>query len=157
MKFKICSKCGEEKPITQFVRKKSRKDGYCSWCKLCYRLSANQRYAKSIDVRSKAIDRATIRYYRLRGPNRLEMLRYLKNHSCVDCEETHPATLQFDHVRGQKKMDITRMFTMYKWDKVLQEIAKCEVRCANCHAKKTALERDYYTADGFPEGLIEGD
>jgi len=41
------------------------------------------------------------------------------------------------------------MLTTHPWASVLKEIDKCVVRCANCHAKKTAREREYYTADGF--------
>lgn len=80
------------------------------------------------------------------------MLEYPKTHPCVDCGETHPAALEFDHVRGNKSRGITTMITTYPWASVMKEMAKCVVRCANCHAKKTAKERGYYTANGFVEG-----
>lgn len=33
---KICDKCGQEKPITEYYRNRTRKDGYSSTCKVCH-------------------------------------------------------------------------------------------------------------------------
>ena len=64
---------------------------------------------------------------------------------CVDCGyKAHAAALQFDHVRGVKKYLVSRMHT-HPVDMVLGEIAKCEVRCANCHAIRHA--QAYHPAD----------
>jgi hypothetical protein len=62
---------------------------------------------------------------------------------CVDCGfRGHPEALQFDHVRGEKVEGISRMAnTPGAWRHIEAEIAKCEVRCANCHAIKTAERR----------------
>ncbi len=56
---------------------------------------------------------------------------------CADCGyNTDPAALDFDHVRGTKIGSITSMRrSLYK---VLDEIEKCEVVCANCHRIRTA-------------------
>lgn len=57
---------------------------------------------------------------------------------CVDCGyNANPVALQFDHVRGKKKFVIAASYLQRKWPDVLAEIAKCEVRCANCHAVVT--------------------
>ncbi|KKL20663.1 hypothetical protein LCGC14_2453200 [marine sediment metagenome] len=56
---------------------------------------------------------------------------------CVDCGyDGHTAALDFDHVRGEKIKDVSRMVTGSR-EKLMAEIAKCEVRCANCHRIKT--------------------
>jgi len=56
---------------------------------------------------------------------------------CVDCGyNTHACALQFDHVVGIKSFKIAAAFTR-KWESILTEIAKCVVRCANCHAIRT--------------------
>ena len=153
MKYKTCSQCKVEKSVSEFRKRKSRKDGYCSWCKPCHRAYEKKRYAAQLDIRKRATSRSQLRYNRTAAVNRPLMLKYLRSHPCVDCGETHPATLEFDHVRGTKKRGVTTMLTTYPWASVLKEIAKCVVRCANCHAKKTAKERGYYTADGFPDGV----
>lgn len=36
--IKVCSKCGTEKPLTEFHRNRSRPSGYASWCKACKKL-----------------------------------------------------------------------------------------------------------------------
>ncbi len=33
----------------------------------------------------------------------------------------------------------------YSANKVLEEVEKCEVRCANCHIRKTARDFNYYS------------
>lgn len=35
MKTKVCTKCGEEKPLSEFYKSKREKDGYNYWCKSC--------------------------------------------------------------------------------------------------------------------------
>ena len=38
---KKCSKCNENKPITEFYKRKENKDGYHGVCKICYDLRIN--------------------------------------------------------------------------------------------------------------------
>jgi len=53
---------------------------------------------------------------------------------CVQCGyNKHPAALQFNHTKGEKLFNISQD-TKRKWDDIINEIAKCEVLCANCHA-----------------------
>lgn len=60
---------------------------------------------------------------------------------CQDCGyNTHPAALDFDHVRGDKSAGLAHMWSS-TWDKIAEEIEKCEVVCANCHRVRTANRR----------------
>jgi hypothetical protein len=63
---------------------------------------------------------------------------YKKGLSCARCSESHPATLQFHHRDPKEKDFSVSMFRRGKYSKerILAEIAKCEVICANCHAKE---------------------
>lgn len=69
---------------------------------------------------------------------------YLKTNPCVDCGETNTIVLEFDHFENKKFniSDAARKGVSMK--KLEDEIAKCEVRCANCHRKKT-YERSGWT------------
>lgn len=68
---------------------------------------------------------------------------YLENHPCVDCGEQDPVVLEFDHVRGEKSYTITNM-ALHSLDNIEAEIAKCDVRCANCHRRVTSKRMGYY-------------
>jgi hypothetical protein len=71
-------------------------------------------------------------------------------HPCVDCGQTDIRCLEFDHVRGEKSEEISRMLQNLPWSVIEAEIAKCEVRCANCHRIKT-LERGRWWRFGLVE------
>jgi hypothetical protein len=69
---------------------------------------------------------------------------YLKNHPCVDCGESDPVVLEFDH-QGEKRMAISEVGRRNpSLETIQKEIDKCEVRCANCHRKRTAVQLDWY-------------
>lgn len=57
---------------------------------------------------------------------------------CVRCGEADPACLDFHHVdEDEKDMAVGKMVTYgYAKSKLLDEIAKCEILCANCHRKE---------------------
>ena len=60
---------------------------------------------------------------------------------CTDCGFRKWAeALQFDHVNGDKIAPISGI-TGSSWEVVSAEIAKCEVRCVNCHRIRTAHGR----------------
>lgn len=57
---------------------------------------------------------------------------------CVDCGYREFAcALDFDHVRGEKLGTLAHIAVRNTWEDVLIEIAKCEVRCSNCHRVKS--------------------
>ncbi|HZT43346.1 MAG TPA: hypothetical protein VFA07_14350 [Chthonomonadaceae bacterium] len=75
------------------------------------------------------------------------IIAYLKSHPCVDCGEDNPIVLEFDHVRGTKKLTIGSSIGYgYSWSTILEEIEKCEVRCVKCHRIKTAKQFGYRKA-----------
>jgi len=65
---------------------------------------------------------------------------------CVDCGEKRPETLQFDHRDPKlKSFSISNgIHDNVAWSRVLAEIDKCDIRCANCHAVRTANQFDWY-------------
>ena len=55
--MKVCRKCKEEKPLTEFYAAKSAADGKQIYCKACSRVKANEWRAANIE-RSRARDAA---------------------------------------------------------------------------------------------------
>jgi hypothetical protein len=70
--------------------------------------------------------------------------RYLLSNPCVDCGENDPVVLEFDHV-GRKSYGINRLITNNcSLDRLVAEIAQCQMRCANCHRRKTIKQFGSY-------------
>jgi hypothetical protein len=64
--------------------------------------------------------------------------------ACVDCGIANPLLLDFDHLRD-KVAEISQLVNRgMPWAVIQAEIDKCEVRCANCHTRKTAREIGSY-------------
>lgn len=80
----------------------------------------------------------------------LNVLKHLESHGCIDCGETNPICLDFDHVKGSKFLGISQMVhASFSYKKILIEMNKCVVRCANCHRKKTAQDHEWYSYIDF--------
>ncbi len=63
---------------------------------------------------------------------------------CTDCGyNKHPAALHFDHLPGtEKKVNLAELRLRYSVRSMKEEMEKCEVVCANCHAVRTARRRE---------------
>jgi len=84
---------------------------------------------------------------RLWERNRDYVLGYLASHPCVDCGESDPVVLEFDHVRAPRRAHLSTMIRD-EWgiERIAAEIAKCDVRCANCHRRRTARQFGWHKA-----------
>jgi hypothetical protein len=58
---------------------------------------------------------------------------------CADCHHVFPAwVMQWDHLPGTAKVtEIAEMVGHRPRAAILEEIAKCQLVCANCHAIRT--------------------
>jgi len=66
------------------------------------------------------------------------IIRAAKNRPCADCGVHYPYyVMQFDHTGDDKKFNIGQMGPTSKRSILLDEITKCDVVCANCHAERT--------------------
>ena len=55
---------------------------------------------------------------------------------CVDCGNSDIRVLEFDHISNDKFKNVSALRTG-SLEKIKEEIAKCEVVCANCHKIRT--------------------
>jgi hypothetical protein len=141
-KKKRCPRCGCE-DITQFGKSTRRAGGLESYCNKCKgELDVIRRSKKTTPFFEKEQKNRKARVKR----SRQWLFDYYKIHPCVDCSETDPIVLEMDHIDASTKganisqlacngASIVRMET---------EVAKCEVRCCNCHRRRTAKQFGYY-------------
>jgi hypothetical protein len=68
----------------------------------------------------------------------VEFVKELKSKPCMDCGNSlPPVCMDYHHVRGEKKYEINRMTRITVSKKlILEEIAKCDLLCANCHRQR---------------------
>lgn len=141
-----CSACGEHKLATDFSFSNEAGRLLNSYCRICH---AAYRHAHYVAHRRDYIRRAVAQMKARRVQNRREVLKYLASHPCIDCGIANPVVLEFDHRDSSTKLtEVGTMMVSKRWPRVLAEIEKCEVRCVNCHRRKTA--RDFSWAKFSP-------
>lgn len=80
----------------------------------------------------------------LRRRNFLFLIGQLQTAACLDCGERDPVVLDFDHV-GAKRAGVVQLAGREAAIEVLElEIAECEVRCANCHRRRTIVQQEHF-------------
>jgi hypothetical protein len=132
---KKCSTCHLVVPLTEFNRRAAAPDGLQARCRACSR----QWYE---DHRAAHIANVFRRNKAYRAELAMRILGYLAEHPCVDCGETDFRCLKFDHRdRKTKTAAIASLLRQSRaWGVLVAEIEKCDVRCANCHRRKTLAE-----------------
>ncbi|HZI97206.1 MAG TPA: hypothetical protein VFD41_06735, partial [Actinomycetales bacterium] len=133
MDSKVCVTCHIDQPLSEYNKRARAKDGLQARCRRC----SSQWYIANrnahIENTRARTDRTRRRLYQL-------LRRFLQNNPCFDCGESDVRTLQFDHVDpASKSWAVAVMVRRARpWEVILTEIEKCEVRCANCHSRRTA-------------------
>lgn len=90
--------------------------------------------------------RAKAHTNRVRAEVKIAVVDYLQTHPCIDCGESDPVVLEFDHRNGSNKLFaigavLNKGFAIKT---IMNEIEKCDVRCANCHRRRTAQSLGWY-------------
>ena len=139
--MKHCTGCDTKLPFEKFSKQTKALDGLQTWCKQCVK----DRYHRT---RPHHLMRVKVRANKIRTENKQRMADYLRTHPCVDCGEPDIVVLEFDHLRDKWKDVSAVMGGCYSWDRIMEEVAKCDVVCANCHRRRTygRLESTWRTA-----------
>jgi len=145
---KCCSWCREEKPLHAFAFSDRKTGQRQSLCRACHAIARRDHYLRN---RPDYIAWA-MRQSRQRHDEQAALVdEYLGSHPYVDCGESDIRLLEFDHLDGTTKvMDLSAMVGRRNTRKLIEEIAKCDVRCVNCHRRRTAAQFDW------PNRLSEG-
>ena len=126
--MKKCASCKNIKPLSDFRKDKTRKDGLQTRCKQCasiaYKKAYQERYADKIKVRNK----------KRWDENRKRLVEH-KRSACEKCGETHIACLELHHVDPSRKEFQLSSSLHMRWERIEEELKKCQLLCANCHRK----------------------
>lgn len=131
METKICGKCKKTKEITEFyIKRLVTKIISQPWCKLCcsdrhreYYLSNKQYFANKAHQFSS---------------DNTAFVNSLKDRPCADCGIKYkPHVMQFDHLRDKEFNISYGAHGGASKVKILEEVKKCDLVCANCHAERT--------------------
>lgn len=137
--MKTCTKCKKSKPLNEFswrIVGRTRR-GHCRDCqseisKSWYKANTN-RHNKNVRKNSAKYNKRIRKF----------VAEYLLSHPCVDCGEDDMIILDFDHRDPTTKtLDINKMIhnCTRSLESIQHEIAKCDVRCAGCHRRRTAKQ-----------------
>lgn len=147
---KRCCRCGEVKPSEAFSFKDQQKGILHSYCRACHASWNRGHYERTRATYIASAKRNNARY---ELENLRRLVAYLLEHPCVDCGECDPLVLDFDHRdRSTKRMSVSSLLRYACWAPLEAEIAKCDVRCANCHRRRTAQQFGWRKI--APEALV---
>lgn len=128
---KICTKCKAQKPATEFNKRARNK--LSSWCRACA-VDNSKRWAKENPDR----------FYKTHRAGKDEIKRWfnteVKVGPCTDCKGVFPpCCMDYDHRDGSVKHKnvATLVGEGYSRKSILEEVAKCDLVCANCHRIRT--------------------
>jgi hypothetical protein len=74
------------------------------------------------------------------------VLQRLREAGCVDCGIADPIVLQFDHLRSKTKDIASLVRSACSSQRLIYELNKCEVRCVNCHRRRSAIRGGWFRA-----------
>lgn len=125
-----CNICQAVKPAREFRRHAGATGGRIANCREC----------RDVRDRPAQVKRRRLKYDRVR--------RYVdaqKARPCSDCGGRFPPEcMDFDHVRGTKSFGIGGRGSGQTLERLADEVAKCEVVCANCHRIRSRKRGRYW-------------
>lgn len=143
MQTKRCAHCKEEKPLDEYAyanKLLKKKQKHCRDCMRKFNKASYERRSEERKAESREYQKSR------RESLQLYVWEYLSTHPCIDCGESDPRVLEFDHIAGKKTRNVSDMVRLgYGIERIQKEIDKCVVRCSNCHRRKTHTERGWFS------------
>lgn len=143
--LKLCPDCDTQKPLTSFYRSRKGLDTYCKECR--------GRRGREWHENNREQHQKLVRAWHLNNPDKIRTSKRkarnatrstLQEHKeakpCADCGLYFPYwVMQFDHLPGtSKRAKVSRLASRFTSQvQVQDEVAKCDLVCAVCHAHRT--------------------
>ena len=113
-------------------------------CAVCHRIRTRDQHRRWLEEAerrqgaSRYLDRKR-HHWRAQS----QLLDDLRSVPCADCGRRFaPCAMDFDHREPTGKVSgVTRMIGRAGKDRILAEVAKCDIVCANCHRARTHSRR----------------
>jgi len=139
----ICNKCNQDKNEDEFAFKSKPKGLRQKTCRICLKEYRKEYYFLNKDY---AVEYAKASSKKIRERNQQYIWDFLLENPCIDCGESNPIVLDFDHKDDCSKIKDISTAISHGWsiEKIENEIKKCDIRCANCHRKRTAQQFGWY-------------
>lgn len=136
---KICSKCKTPKILDEFYFRNKKEGIRSHHCIPCFKVYRDAHYQNN---KTSYKERCGKRRDKIGLEVKRKLFDYLTEHSCVDCGETNPLVLDFDHEDPKAKIaNVTTLVRRHcSWTIISNEIDKCKIRCSNCHRRRTAKQ-----------------
>ena len=130
--IRTCTKCSYD------YQDYGQKSSMCRPCKRAY----DREYHKNrSDDKKKR--KQELQLLRLKE-NRKYLYNFYSENPCTECGEERVAALQLDHVDPSSKHKSVANMLDCSLVRLKEEISKCRVLCANCHAVHTAKQFNWY-------------
>lgn len=142
--YKVCTDCGKDSTLTPMPPRHGR------ICRPCL-AARGRKYYHANKGQGK------LHFERVRKERLDKLADYLSDKGCYDCGSKDIRVLEFDHVRGIKKLNVSEMLrNHWSWDKIQKEIDKCEIVCANCHRIRTYTRQNSWRIDAYNKKVGDG-
>lgn len=128
--MKTCTLCKEEKSLDLFSWKNKARNIKASECKECHKIMRREYYLNNTEKEKQRTSNGKIK--------RKDWFKGMKlTFKCSNCPEDHISCLDFHHTNpNEKEFNIAHAISIgLGKKKILDEISKCIILCANCHRK----------------------
>lgn len=123
---KYCPACNVIKSSSSFYKASGRYDGLRAWCKSCQ------------STKNKIGKYYSSEWAKIRFQDFSNFIADIKDVPCMDCGVKYPPVcMDFDHRDPTLKTFNIATGATRRRELVIQEIAKCDIVCANCHRIRT--------------------